>query len=805
MIYDIGDDMDQGEEAALEFAEDRDYCGDDIDVIGQSGAGIGGSGPGEAVTYQEALAAAAAERALLERAEPATDTDPDTDAEPAGAGCRGRGEPMSVGHGPRKRTLCDGAGLCSPGLWAPRDRPRLGHPRLLAIRAAIQRYVAAKDSVDGWSERLFGRLARGQVEESPFPETEMSALAEYAMAQYDGDEAGGARPRAEDLPQVVRVRLLQAILRDASDPDWRGMDRFASGIRLGVGRRMPRTPAVYSRKTRWRIAEQAEADAWDPQTVSGVWRENYKTAKAQRAEVRRQLDEHVEQGLAFRLRADEARAKYPSLQVASLGAVVKEDDAGQVASVRLVLDGTNGIDLNRRIRQRDQDRCPTVADARRMQREQSRYGVVRGLAVDFKGAHRLPMVHPDDWKHQACRAEEGENADIYFYKCGVFGISSIAYYWSRLGGAAVRAAHYVADPAAELWLLLMADDLKVESTSPSPHRPIVFLLIFFSLLQLPISWNKIQGGSVIQWIGYELHLDHYSLGVTARRAAHAVSWLRRIIRDRRIKVAEFRSELGRLSFICGALEYERPFLSPLYAFLGVCRHQVVKSLPRFVAVACEYLASRLELRRLYPSAEKRRRSSTAPRVDARAEGQEIGIGGWEPRCDSAGRPDLASSRWFMLNLTASTAPWAYSRQGEPYRSIASLEAFATLMAVIAFQDETDGYLDHVITLPTLTDNQGNESALRKLASSSFPLSIVIMELAAQLESRGARLDLNWIPRESNSEADRLSNGDSSGFNPDNRVHLDVGQIQWKVLNKLSVFGLEYQEATRNKANVGTAS
>jgi hypothetical protein len=447
--YYLEDDTVHREEAAQEDIYDGDYCGGVMGYnIGISGADSVDDAPAEVATYQEALAAAAAERARLDKAEPAADTDPDTDAEPAGSGLRGRGEPMGVGHGPRRRTLCDGAGLCSPGLWAPRERPRLGHPRLLAIRAAIQRYVAARDSVDGWSERLFERLARGEVEDSPLPAAEMSSLAEYAMGLYDGDDAGGARPRAEDQPQVVRIRLLQSILRDAADPDWRGMDRFAAGIRLGVGRRMPRTPAVYARKTRWRIEEQAEADDWDPRTVSGVWRENYKTAKAQKAEVRRQLDEHVEQGLAFRLSAGDARARYPALQVASLGAVVKEDDAGQVTSVRLVLDGTNGIDLNRRIRQRDQDRCPTVADARRVQREQSRYGRVRGLAVDFKGAHRLPMVHPEDWKHQACRAEEGDDADIYFYKCDVFGISSIAYYWSRLGGAAVRAAHYVADPAA---------------------------------------------------------------------------------------------------------------------------------------------------------------------------------------------------------------------------------------------------------------------------------------------------------------------------------------------------------------------
>ncbi len=218
--------------------------------------------------------------------------------------------------------------------------------------------------------RLFEDLAKGQVEEDPLPEADISELAEYAMGLYDGEGEESARAKEGDLPQVIRVRLLQAILKDAADPDWRGMSRFATGVRLGVGIRMPRTPAVYAQKRRWRIPEQADADSWEPQSTSGVWRDNYRTAKAQKSEVKRQLDEHVDQGLAFRLRPDEARARYPGLQVASLGAVVKEDDAGQVKSVRLVMDGTNGIDLNKRIRQRDQDRCPTVADARRLQREQ---------------------------------------------------------------------------------------------------------------------------------------------------------------------------------------------------------------------------------------------------------------------------------------------------------------------------------------------------------------------------------------------------------------------------------------------------
>ncbi len=438
-------------------------------------------------TFEEARAAARAERSEAKPADSGSDTAADTDAEPAGAGLQGLGAPLQVGHGARRRTLCDGAGLCSPGVWAPRARPRVHHPRIVSIRAALHRCLARWDADGRWADSLFSRLADGLVDTDPFPQHDLADLAEYAMTLYDDEVGGGARPREGDLPQVIRVRLLQSILRDAGDPDWKGMTQFAAGIRLGVGRRMPRTPAVYKRKRRWRIPEQADAEGWDGQSVSGVWRDNYRSAKGQRAEVKRQLEEHVAQGIAFKLAPSEAIARYPGLQVASLGAVIKEGDAGEVKSVRLVLDGTHGVDLNTRIRQRDQDRCPTAADARRFQREQARYGRVRGLAVDVQGAHRLPAVHPDDWRLQACRADDADDAEVYLYKFGVFGVSSIAYFWSRIGGAAIRACHYLADPSSELWLLLMADDLKAEASGSHIHRHLLAVLLFLRVLNIPLS------------------------------------------------------------------------------------------------------------------------------------------------------------------------------------------------------------------------------------------------------------------------------------------------------------------------------
>ena len=89
------------------------------------------------------------------------------------------------------------------------------------------------------------------------------------------------------------------------------------------------------------------------------------------------------------------------------------------------------------------------------------------------------------------------------------------------------------------------------------------------------------------------------------------------------------------------------------------------------------------------------------RADAKAEGQLVVVGGWE--CIGGRRP--ADARWFSVQLTRKTAPWAFSK-GEPFRTIAALELFGTLLCVVLFGDQWPKGSSGTMMLEGITDNLG---------------------------------------------------------------------------------------------------
>jgi hypothetical protein len=344
------------------------------------------------------------------------DTEPDADAEPEGSGPRGSGPPLKVGSFERERPLCDGAGLCSLGRWRPADRPPPSHPGLIALRVMINEAMMKLPVTMGMSAvQLFDSLAEGLVKDDPFPPKLRESLHEQALDIFAGAQADG-RQRPTDRPLALHLRLLEAVLHAGEDPDRRGLDQYAKGVRLGIGVRMPRTPAVFAPKRHWRLREQYTADEWEGFPVASVWRDNYRSVDAHQSLVEAQLADHHARGLALRLTQGEAAARFPDLTVASMGAVAKISDPTHYNDIRTVVDGSNGVHLNTRVKQKGQDRCPTAADVKRVQRAQSAepHRPV-GLALDVHEAHRIPPTRVEDWRHQGVRSSSAGHINIYKY------------------------------------------------------------------------------------------------------------------------------------------------------------------------------------------------------------------------------------------------------------------------------------------------------------------------------------------------------------------------------------------------------
>ena len=181
------------------------------------------------------------------------------------------------------------------------------------------------------------------------------------------------------------------------------------------------------------------------------------------------------------------------------------------------------------------------------------------------------------------------------------------------------------------------------------------------------------------------------------------------------------------------------------------------------------------------------------RTDARAEGEDIFIGGWAVADSEA----TEGCRWFSEKLTRFNASWAFLA-GEPFRAIASLELLATLAAVVCFglSQSAGSPLSGSVVCSASTDNLGNACVMKRLLTTRFPLMAFVMELAALLLRDSAELRLDWCPRLQNREADALTNEDFRGFAAERRVRFCFDDYEGIVLQDMLENGAELFEDIR---------
>jgi hypothetical protein len=100
------------------------------------------------------------------------------------------------------------------------------------------------------------KMATGHAEGSPFSGAQIRRARESIADALGLDRELAFKVRVH---QPFFLELLSATLEKVGDPDWKQLTKgkwsFDKGVPIGVGIRMPRTPAVYERKTSWRALD----------------------------------------------------------------------------------------------------------------------------------------------------------------------------------------------------------------------------------------------------------------------------------------------------------------------------------------------------------------------------------------------------------------------------------------------------------------------------------------------------------------------------------------------------------------------
>ena len=148
----------------------------------------------------------------------------------------------------------------------------------------------------------------------------------------------------------------------------------------------------------------------------------------------------------------------------------------------------------------------------------------------------------------------------------------------------------------------------------------------------------------------ETEYASYRLGLTERRSKWLIDWLRDKVEAGHVSATEMAQGLGRLGFAAISLDWERPFLGPLYAWSSAIQGKPgLMKIPAMLRVLFLWLADRFE------KGDRLQRPQRPPIgeppvsffTDAKAENGRAWIGGFLEI--SPGQP----GPWFSLEVERS--------------------------------------------------------------------------------------------------------------------------------------------------------
>ena len=302
---------------------------------------------------------------------------------------------LEVWYKGRFRRAADGLGKCSPGIHPPSSRPRSQSQGAKKLASAFwDEVLGVVDSLPKQERlRLISNLVLGRYETSPFQDKIQPMKEKLDQLVVSLGKKPGRRKGDRDTE--IHFRRLKAWAELVEDEDHLYLHTMAArGVPIGARGEIGRISEVYDPKTKGDV--EVTPPVWGEDFQSSE-RDNYRSATEHLDKVKKHVEEDVKKGWVVQMSKEEAEKKFKDeLQIASLGAVPKDQ---QWSDVRVVHDGTHGIQVNSRIVQPNKMEFPQFDDLHSVLRsfQLDDPGPKLLCAFDIKSAHRLIPIQPEDW------------------------------------------------------------------------------------------------------------------------------------------------------------------------------------------------------------------------------------------------------------------------------------------------------------------------------------------------------------------------------------------------------------------------
>ena len=180
--------------------------------------------------------------------------------------------------------------------------------------------------------------------------------------------------------------------------------------------------------------------------------------------------------------------------------------------------GTHGIGLNNKIVVPDRLEVPGPAEIKEaVALAQESREAVFGISAGISQAHRRVRIRKCDWGRLGCKSSSSSRV-LWLNTVGTFGVSSAAYWWTRLFACIGR---WVLRIIAFLWnmQLVYVDDLHIVAAGRDKFATLWMILLAYEIVGTPFSYHKFVGGVAVDFIGYHISFSSWQAGVSEKRAS----------------------------------------------------------------------------------------------------------------------------------------------------------------------------------------------------------------------------------------------------------------------------------------------